>query len=159
MTHVKSIAIYDNDVIMSAMVSHITGVSMVFSIACSGADQRKHQSSAPLAFVRGIYQWPINSPHKGPVTRKMFPIDDVIMTTIRFHQTHASYMYHIYQIMVFVLCSKSMTLITPFLLFMSIDIIKGYLICLLDNKVINDLSRSRIYVWPSAHYVYTWLSP
>ena len=40
-----------------------------------GADQRKHQSSTSLAFVR----WPMNSPHKGPVTRKMFPFDDVIM--------------------------------------------------------------------------------
>ena len=45
----------------------------------SGADQRKHQSSASLAFVRGIHRWPVNSPHKGPVTRKMFPFDDVIM--------------------------------------------------------------------------------
>ena len=34
---------------------------------CSGADQRKHQSSASLAFVRGIHRWPVNSPHKGPV--------------------------------------------------------------------------------------------
>ena len=46
---------------------------------CSGADQRKHQSSALLAFVMGIHRWPVNSPHKGPVTRKMFPFDDVIM--------------------------------------------------------------------------------
>ena len=45
----------------------------------SGADQRKHQSSASLAFVRGIHRWPVNSPHKWPVTRKMFPFDDVIM--------------------------------------------------------------------------------
>ena len=44
-----------------------------------GTDQRKHQSSALLAFVRGIHRWPVNSPHKGPVTRKMFPFDDVIM--------------------------------------------------------------------------------
>ena len=44
-----------------------------------GADQRKHQSSASLAFVRGIHRRPVNSPHKGPVTRKMFPFDDVIM--------------------------------------------------------------------------------
>ena len=29
--------------------------------------------------VRGIHRWPVNSPHKGPVTRKMFPFDDVIM--------------------------------------------------------------------------------
>ena len=36
----------------------------------SGADHRKHQSSASLAFVRGIHRWPTNSPHKGPVTRK-----------------------------------------------------------------------------------------
>ena len=28
--------------------------------------QRKHQSSASLAFVRKIYRWPVNSPHKGP---------------------------------------------------------------------------------------------
>ena len=48
----------------------------------SGADQRKHQSSASLAFVRGIHRWPVNSPHKGPVTRKMFPFDDVIMVLI-----------------------------------------------------------------------------
>ena len=45
-----------------------------------GADQRKHQSSASLAFVRGIHRWPVNSQHKGPVTRKMFPYDDVIMS-------------------------------------------------------------------------------
>ena len=44
-----------------------------------GIDQRKHQSSASLAFVRGIRWWPVNSPHKGPVTRKMFPFNDVIM--------------------------------------------------------------------------------
>ena len=30
--------------------------------------------------MRGIHRWPVNSPHKGPVTRKMFPLDDVIMT-------------------------------------------------------------------------------
>ena len=40
---------------------------------------RKHQSSASLALVRGIHRWPVNSPHKWPVTRKMFPFDDVIM--------------------------------------------------------------------------------
>ena len=39
----------------------------------------KHQSSASLAFVRGINRWPVNSPHKWPVTWKMFPFDDVIM--------------------------------------------------------------------------------
>ena len=66
---------------MSAMASQITGVSTVYWTACSGADQRKHQSSASLAFVWGIHRWPVNSSHKRPVTRKMFPFDDVIMHT------------------------------------------------------------------------------
>ena len=57
---------------MSAMGSHNTDVSIVYSTVCSGADQRKHQSSAPLAFVRGIHRWPVNSPNKGPVTRIFF---------------------------------------------------------------------------------------
>ena len=64
---------------MIAMASQITSVSIVYSTVCSGADQRKHQSSASLAYVRGIHRWPVNSPHKGSVTRIMFPFDDVIM--------------------------------------------------------------------------------
>ena len=52
-----------------------------YSTVYSGADQRKHQSSVSLAFVRGIHLWPVNSPHKWPVTREMFPFDDVIMMT------------------------------------------------------------------------------
>ena len=55
------------------MASQITGVSIVSSTVCSGADQRKHQSFASLTFVRGIYRWPMDSPHKGPVTRKISP--------------------------------------------------------------------------------------
>ena len=43
---------------------------------------KKHQSSASLAFVGGIHRWPVNSPHKGPVTRKMFPFDDVIIGSL-----------------------------------------------------------------------------
>ena len=68
---------YYSDAIMSAM-SQITSVSIVYSSVCSGTDQRKHQSSAPLAFVRGIHRRRVNSPHKGPVTRKTFPFNDVI---------------------------------------------------------------------------------
>ena len=64
---------------MGAMVSQITSLNIVYSTGLSGADQRKHQSSAPLAFVRGIHRRPVNFPHKWPVTRKMFPFDDVIM--------------------------------------------------------------------------------
>ena len=67
-----------NDVIMSAMASQITSLTIVYSIVYSGAYQRKHQSFASLAFERGNHQWTVNSPHKGPVTRKMFPFDDVI---------------------------------------------------------------------------------
>ena len=74
-----------NDVIMSAMMSHITSLSIVYSTVYSGTDQRKHQSPASLAFVRGIHRWPGNSPRKGPVTRKMFPFDDVIM---KWHEEH-----------------------------------------------------------------------
>ena len=76
----KSITHYD-DVIMSTMASQITSITIVYSTVYSGADQRRHQSSASLAFVRGIHRWPVNSPHKGPVTRKMFPFDDVIMVS------------------------------------------------------------------------------
>ena len=61
------------------MASQITGLMIVYSSVYSGADQRKHKSSASLAFVRGIHRRPVNSPHKGPVTWKMFPFDDVIM--------------------------------------------------------------------------------
>ena len=68
-----------NDVIMSLTASQITSLMIVYSTVYSDADQRKHQSSALLAFVRGIHRGPVNSPHKGPVTRKMFPFDDVIM--------------------------------------------------------------------------------
>ena len=67
------------DVIMGAMASQITCLTIVYSTVYSDADQRKHQSSASLAFVRGIHRGPVNSPHKWPVTRKMFPFDDVIM--------------------------------------------------------------------------------
>ena len=88
-----------SDVIMGAMASQITSLTIVipppnevgggytgftlsvlYSSVYSGTDQRKHQSSASLAFVRGIHRRPVNSPHKGPVTRKMFPFDDIIMS-------------------------------------------------------------------------------
>ena len=71
--------IHYDDVIMGAIASLITSLTIVNSTVYSDADQRKHQSSASLAFVRGIQRGPVNSPHKWPVTRKMFPFDDVIM--------------------------------------------------------------------------------
>ena len=71
-----------SDVITSTMASQITSLTIIYSIVYSGADQRKHESSASLAFVRGFHRWPVNSPHKGPETRKMFPFDDVIMLMV-----------------------------------------------------------------------------
>ena len=70
---------HNNDIIMSAMASQITGLTTVYSTVYSDADQRNHQSPASLAFVRGIHRWPMNSLHKGPVARKMLPFDDVII--------------------------------------------------------------------------------
>ena len=72
---------YD-DVIMTMLASQITSLTVVYSIVYSGVNQRKHQSSASLAFVREIHRGPVNFPHKWPVTRKMFPFDDVIMFTM-----------------------------------------------------------------------------
>ena len=57
------------DVIMSAIASQITSLTIVYSTVYSDADQRKHQSSASLAFVWGIHRGPVNSPHKWPVLR------------------------------------------------------------------------------------------
>ena len=68
-----------NDVIIGTISSQITSLTIVYSTVYSDADQTKYQSSASLAFVRGIHRRPLNSPHKWPVTRKMFPFDDVIM--------------------------------------------------------------------------------
>ena len=63
-----------NDVIKGKIASQIISLAIVYSTVYSDADQRKHQSSAPLAFVRGIAKW-----HKWPVTREIFPFVDVIM--------------------------------------------------------------------------------
>ena len=64
---------------MSPIASQITCLTIVYSTVYSDADQRKHQSSTSLAIEREIHRWPVNSPHKGPVTRKIFPFDDAIM--------------------------------------------------------------------------------
>ena len=65
-----------SDVIIGAMASEITSLTIVYSTVYSDADQRKHQSSALLAFVRGIHRWPVH------VTGKMFLFDDVIVRAI-----------------------------------------------------------------------------
>ena len=63
--------IHYNDAIMGAIASQITCPAIVYSIVYSDADQRKHPSPASLALCE--------SPHKWPVTRKMFPFNDVIV--------------------------------------------------------------------------------
>ena len=67
---------------MGAVASQIANITIVYSTVYSGAHQRKHQPSALLAFVWGVHRWPVNSPHKRPMTRKMFPFDDVIMNLL-----------------------------------------------------------------------------
>ena len=64
---------------MGAIASQITSLTIIYSIGYSDADQRKHHSSASLAFMLGIHRGPVNSPHKWPEIRKMSPFDDVIM--------------------------------------------------------------------------------
>ena len=63
---------------MGAVASQITSLTIAYSPVYSDADQRKYQSSASVAFVRGIHRGPVNYPHKWPVMRKLFPFDDVI---------------------------------------------------------------------------------
>ena len=80
--HVKQLGngdVDNSDVIMTTMVSQITGVSIVYSTVSSGKDQRKHQSYASLVFVRGIHRSLVDSPYDGPVTQKLFSFDDVLM--------------------------------------------------------------------------------
>ena len=70
-----------NDVIMSAMASQITSLTIVYSNVL----RRKSKKTSKLRVIgicAGIHRWPVNSPHKGPVTRKMFQFDDVIMVRV-----------------------------------------------------------------------------
>ena len=63
------VVVHYSDIIMSICSNH--GISIVCSGICSDAD-KKNQSSASLAFVRGIHRWLMDSPHKGPVMQKLF---------------------------------------------------------------------------------------
>ena len=80
-SQLRTVCIHSVGVIIGTIASQITSLTIVYSTVYSDADQRKHQSSASLAFVWGIHRGPVNSPHKWPVTRKMFPFDDVIMVS------------------------------------------------------------------------------
>ena len=81
--------IHYNDVIMGSIAPQITSLTIVYSNVYSGADQTKQQSYASLEFV-------VNSPHKGPVARKMFPFDDVIMTLTVLIDIRGKYLGHCY---------------------------------------------------------------
>ena len=76
---IAMLRLHYNDVVMGAMASQITSLTIVYSTFYSRRRSKKDQSSASLAFVRGIPRGPVNSPHKRPVTRKISPFDDVIM--------------------------------------------------------------------------------
>ena len=76
----ENVEIFCNCTAVNPVLDWKSGCPQAIS-CCSGTDQRKHQSSAPLAFVRGIHRRSVNSLHTGSVTRKMFPFDDVIMNS------------------------------------------------------------------------------
>ena len=77
-----------NDVIMGAMASQITSLTIVQSVVYSSADKKTHQRSASLAFVQGFHREPVTSPDIWPETRKMLPFDDVIMVDNLFYRTY-----------------------------------------------------------------------
>ena len=74
-------AFHYSDLIMGAIASQITSLTIVYPTIYSDADQRKHQSSTSLAYVWVIHRGPVNSPHKWPITRKVFPFDGLIIDT------------------------------------------------------------------------------
>ena len=131
--------IHYSDTIMGAMASQITSLTSVYSAVYSGVDQRKHQSSATLPFVRGIHRWPVNSPHKWPVTRKMFPFDDVIMVSVA-RYTHVIFTYiYIYK---YIYRKYEYTYMPTFYCVASM-----YIRLVLKNSILNQ----RFVVWPCRH--------
>ena len=80
-----------NDVIMFAMASQITSLTIDYSTVNSWRRSKKTSKLYVTGLVRGIHRRPVNSPNKGPVTWKMFSFDDVIMNTapgLYPHSTH-----------------------------------------------------------------------
>ena len=77
-----TVCMHYSDVIIGEMASRITSLTIAISTVHLGANQRKHQRSASLAFVRGTHRWPENSSQKWPVTRKMFPYDGFTRTIL-----------------------------------------------------------------------------
>ena len=75
---------HHNDVIMTPMASQITSLTIVYSTVYSGSDEKKPQKTSKFP-VTGF------SPHKRPVSRKMFLFDDVIMPWRPFILLHRSF--------------------------------------------------------------------
>ena len=67
------------DVIITTIASQITSFTLVYLIVYSGADKKKTSKLCVTSHCAGKSPGPVNSPHKWPVTRKMFPFDDYIM--------------------------------------------------------------------------------
>ena len=149
---------YYSDVIMSTMASQITGISIVCSTVCSGADQRKHQSSASVVFVRGIHRWPVDSPHKGPVTRKMFPFDDVIMWIVMVTTSYGHDTITIVITLLLVITDVFIVIIIllfflPLLLLLLLIIIIIIIINNNNNIIINIISIIILYLQRSCRWV------
>ena len=79
MKHLLLIQLHYTDVIMNTMASQITSLTVVYSIVYSDSRSKKTSKFRVTGLCVGNSPGPVNSPHKGPVTRKMFPFDDVIM--------------------------------------------------------------------------------
>ena len=68
-----------SDVIMSAMACQITGALIAYSTGLFRCRLKKTSKLRVTGLMRGIHRWPVNSMHRRPVTRNIFPFDDVIV--------------------------------------------------------------------------------
>ena len=73
---------------MGAMASQITSLMIVYSTVYQTQIKENIKAARHWPFMWVIHRWPVNSPHKWPVTRKMFPFHDVIMWWIMFIDEH-----------------------------------------------------------------------
>ena len=139
-----------SDIIMRTMGSQFSSVSIVYSTVYPGVDQRKHQSSASLAFVRGIHRWPLHSHQKGPVTRKMLPFNDVTIMIFQFHSEATTW------------CSQSQndqisqSVYYPYFLFQNERM--GYMAFLYWTMTVSDRHGILHALWTNAKWM-PWLTP
>ena len=82
--------IHYSDVIMGAMACQITVVPIVYSTVCSDTDKKNPSKLRVTGLVRGIHRWPVNSPHKRPVTRKM-----LMRSSYSYHRYPPGVMYNV----------------------------------------------------------------